>query len=285
MIHSQKQNPGKEDNGWAAHLTLHYGRANEKTVLLKQRHTGPLMVQKPFYPEGLQTCHTYLIHPPGGVVGGDKLALDVSLAQKSHAVITTPAAGKFYRSAGAPASQVNRLHAGANTVLEWMPQETIIYDEAKVKLHSIVRLDSEAKFIGWEMVCLGLPASDQPFISGDVDQRFEIWRDDHPMLIERLRIQGRDTVLSSNWGLANLPVTGTLIASTGEQDLLQAIRDKTGKIASPGLFAATRTNGLTVCRYLGGDVYAGFKYFMSAWEILRPAVTGRKVCAPRIWAT
>ncbi len=274
-----------QDSGWRAHLALHYGNANGKTVLLQQRHSGPLLVQKPFYPEGPQTCHTYLIHPPGGVVGGDSLGLDLDMRTGGHAVVTTPAAGKFYRSAGGKATQYNRLEVRNGAALEWMPQETIIYDRANAKLHTVVRLAPGAAFIGWEMVCLGLPASGQPWTRGDLDQRLEIWRDDKPLLLERLRIRDRESALLSAWGMAGHPVTGTLVATTGERDLLPEIRSKTDERAASGLFTATRFNGLTVCRYLGDDVYDGFRYFLRAWEIVRPAVTGRAVCAPRIWAT
>lgn len=271
--------------GWRARLSLRYGAAADKTVLLEQRHHGPLMVQKPFYPEGAQTCHTYLIHPPGGVVGGDKLGVEVTMEAASHAVITTPAAGKFYRSAGPRAAQVNELHVGSQAGLEWMPQETIVYNRANAKMRTIVRLDPGASFIGWEMVCLGLPASGQIFTHGQIDQRFDLWQADTPLFLEKFQIRESDALLSSKWGLDGLPVTGTMIATTGNKDLLNTIRDKTATLESQGLFTATCMNGLTVCRYLGKDVYAGFRYFLSAWKILRPAVMNRTVCLPRIWAT
>lgn len=277
--------PGAPDNGWRAQLTLGYGATGGKTVLRQQRHAGPLMVQKPFYPEGPQTCHTYLIHPPGGVVGGDRLGLDVSMAPGSHAVITTPAAGKFYRSAGARASQIQRLNVGADTALEWVPQETIVYPSANAKMRTIVRLAPQAKFIGWEIICLGLPASDHPFRQGQLDQGFDVWRGDRPLLVERLRIRDRDAVTYANWGLAGQPVTGTMVATTEDHDLLAAIREKTGKLTAPGLFSATRLNGLTVCRYLGGDIFAGFRFFVAAWEVIRPVVMGMDAYLPRIWAT
>ena len=277
--------PAVCDKGWRAHLALRYGTADHKTFLLRQRHSGPLMVQKPFYPEGPQVCHTYLIHPPGGVVGGDVLGIDLCMENGSHAVITTPAAGKFYRSAGGTAEQTYRLVVANEAALEWMPQETILYDRANARLRTVVQLEPGAKFIGWEMVCLGLPASHKPFTSGDLDQRFEIREADRPLFLERLQIDGQDPVLTSNWGLHGFPVTGILIATTGNNDLLSELREATAKIDSKGMFAVTSLNGLTVCRFLGADIYAGFKFFLRAWEVLRPAVTGNTVCVPRIWAT
>lgn len=271
--------------GWRARLDLRYEAAKEKTVLLSQRHSGPLMVQKPFYPEGQEVCHTYLVHPPGGVVGGDRLALNVAVNARGHALITTPAAGKFYRSAGARASQLSRLTVAAGAALEWLPQETIIYNRANAELRTEVRLDKDARFIGWELICLGLPASQQPFTQGRLHQRTDIFQEDRVCFSETLRIQGEDPVLRANWGLAGRPVTGTLIATTGDAKLLAALRAQAKAISSPGLFTATQFNGLTICRFLGNEVYAGYQYFLSAWKVLRPSVTGRKLCLPRIWAT
>lgn len=277
--------PAQKESGWRAHLHLSYTSEFEKTVLSGQHHTGPLLVQKPFYPEGPQVCHTYLIHPPGGVVAGDKLGLDVDADTGAHAVITTPAAGKFYRSSGAQAAQVNHLRVAAGATLEWLPQETIVYNQASARMHTLVQLDGNARFIGWEMVCLGLPASDQPFKQGQLVQRFEIFKDGRPLCIEPFEVDGEDGVLNAPWGLAGHPVIGTLMATTGEKDLSQAVRVKTDAVNRTGQFAVTRVGELTLCRYLGGDVYEGLKLFLSAWEVLRPEVAGRAVCVPRIWAT
>jgi urease accessory protein len=272
-------------SGWRAHLNLRYISRNRKTVLLEQQHTGPLFVQKPFYPEGRQTCHTYLVHPPGGVVGGDTLGLDVSVESGGHAVITTPAAGKFYRSAGPQAAQDNELAVAAGAALEWLPQETILYDRANAAMRTTVRLDKGARFIGWEMICLGLPAAKQPFAQGRLDQRFEIVRENRPLFIEPFRVRENDPVLTARWGLGGRPAIGTMVATTGDNALLRTIREKTASRSATDEFAVTQINDLTVCRFMGGDVYAGFRYFLEAWRVLRPAVLKRPACLPRIWAT
>lgn len=274
-----------DKQGWKAQLKLRYAYANRKTILREQHHTGPLLVQKPFYPEGPKICHTYLIHPPGGVVGGDKLGVQVHIEPGAHAVITTPAAGKFYRSAGTKAAQINSLEVAAGATVEWLPQETIIYNRAKAKMHTIVHLDPGAHFIGWEIICLGLPASNQPFTRGQLCQRFEIHQNGSPICIELFKIQDRDPVLQAQWGLAGKPVLGTMIATTDKTDLVQAIREKAYAIDEDQWFAVTRMNGLTICRFLGQDVYHGLKLFIAAWKVLRPAITSRGVYTPRIWAT
>ena len=272
-------------SGWPARLDLDYGFTGDKTVLRRQSRKGPLFVQKPFYPEGSGTCHTYVLHPPGGVVGGDVLELHVSMGTLSHAVITTPAAGKFYRSAGPEAIQINQFSVAAGAALEWLPQETIIYNDARVRTRTTVFLEKGAEFIGWEMICLGLPACKQPFSDGRFDQRFEIWRGKTPLLVEPLRITCPDSMMTAPWGLAGQPVSGTLAATTDRPDLLESLQRCAAGQPGPDLFSSTQIQALTVCRYSGQDVYAGLKFFRQAWQILRPEVTGRKACPPRIWAT
>jgi urease accessory protein len=273
------------EDGWKASLKLGYAAKGGKSVLLQQERRGPLFVQKPFYPEGPRTCHTYIIHPPGGVVGGDSLSLDVTLGAGSQALITTPAAGKFYRSAGPAAVQINRLNVAADAVLEWLPQETIIYNGARAAMRTTVRLKTGAGFIGWEMLCLGLPACAELFTLGRIDQHFEIWLDGQPLLIEPLRVGPDDSLLAAPWGMAGHPAIGTLAATVQDPQVVDTIRETVSAGPDEGLFAVSRVQGLTLCRFLGDNVYAGLKLFSRTWEILRPAVKGCAACVPRIWAT
>lgn len=272
-------------DGWRACLTLGYAAKHGRSWLLRQERRGPLYVQKPFYPEGPGTCHTYIVHPPGGVVGKDRLDLNVTLGSGSQVLITTPAAAKFYRSGGGAAEQTTRLDVGTDAVLEWLPQETIIYDKARARMRTRVRLGQGARFMGWEMICLGLPACDRPFTGGRLDQCFEVWQEDRPLFIDPLRIENQDPLLTARWGMAAHPVVGILAATVDEPDLAAAIRERVTAAPSAGLFAVTRIQGLTLCRFLGDNVYTGLKLFINAWEILRPALKGSPACAPRIWAT
>ena len=93
------------DAEWKAQLDLKFSKSGNRTILSHRKHYGPLQVQKPFYPELNGTCHVYILHPPGGMVGGDRLNIYVDVNSNAHALITTPAAGKFYRSAGPVARQ------------------------------------------------------------------------------------------------------------------------------------------------------------------------------------
>src|SRR5688572_12364887 len=108
--------------GWRAALTLGFERRGERTVLASNRSDGPLVVQKALFPEGAGTCHAIVVHPPAGIAGGDELALEVNVGAQAHAVLTTPGAAKWYRSAGATATQHMRIAAHAASKVEWLPQ-------------------------------------------------------------------------------------------------------------------------------------------------------------------
>ncbi|HZE18182.1 MAG TPA: urease accessory protein UreD, partial [Mycobacterium sp.] len=206
------------------------------------------MVQRPFYPEGA-ACHVYVLHPPGGVVGGDRLVLDVDVASGAHAVITTPASAKFYRSAGPLATQQQRLHVAQHGILEWLPQETIFFAGCQVDTSTHVNMAVGARFIGAEVVCLGRPASGERFEAGRCRQRLEIWREEQPLIIERAALEGGHPILTERWGLAGSTVMGALIATPVGKAELQAVRST---VQTPdSLFSATLLGDVLLCRYLG----------------------------------
>ena len=275
----------KTKQGWQAQLSLLFDLSGEKTILRNQQHKGPLLVQRPFYPEGDNTCHTYILHPPGGVVGGDILNMDIEANSGAHALITTPAAGKFYRSSGPFARQDQVIKISSNAIIEWLPQETIIYNGAKSQISTRVELDEGAHFLGWEITCLGLPASDQKFTQGVLKQHFEVWQQGKPLLVERSCYEGQSQALTSRWGLASFRVVGTLVCTNDNPGVVEKIRFALKDQVNGELFSVTIISGLVVCRYLGPEAYRARFFFAKTWEILRPTVFSRPACHPRIWQT
>jgi len=144
---------------WHAELRLAFARAGERTVLRENRHLGPLRVQKALYPEGDAVCQAIVLHPPSGIAGGDHLTIEVDVAAGAHAQLTTPGAGKWYRSSGSEASQRIDLTVGAGATLEWLPQETIVFDGARARMETRVTLAADSRFIGWDILCLGRAAA------------------------------------------------------------------------------------------------------------------------------
>lgn len=273
---------------WEAFLNLNFEvrpAANNqlRTVISERNHHGPLVIQKPFYPEG-SPCHIYLLHPPGGLVGGDQLTLHANLDQDAHALITTPGAAKFYRSAGPVASQLQKITVNNNALVEWLPQETIIFNQANAQVDTIVNLNSGGKFIGWEISCLGRQAGDLPFVEGQFVQKIQIYKDNSPIIIERALYQGNDEILSAPWGLANHTTVGTMIIAPANDTLLELIRTQVQAV-SPELFSATLINGVLVCRHLAAQAQATKKIFTQVWKIARPFIQNIEACIPRIWNT
>lgn len=274
------QAPGE---GWAARLELGFEVVAGRSALTRKRHHGPLTVQRAFYPEG-GLAHVYLIHPPGGLVAGDLLALDVEVASGAGALITTPAATKFYRSEGRVARQTQELRVRSGASLEWLPQETIVFGAARVETRTRVELEPGAHFCGWEIVCLGRAASGDHFSSGQLSQSFEIWQGERPLWVERSRFDATAPVRHARWGLGGNRVFGTFVCPATNATALSAIRAAV-EPREGELFAASQTRAAIVCRYLGDSTERARQVFTLAWAALRPLVLGRPACPPRIWLT
>jgi urease accessory protein len=153
---------------WHARLHLDY-RADPapRGTRLDFRHDGPLRVLKSLFPEGPEVCHTVVVHPPGGVVGGDVLDIELDLAAGAHALLTTPGATRFYRSNGARAAQHVHARVADGARLEWLPLETLVHSGAFADNRLRFELAPGAEMFGWDCVALGLPAADAPFVVGD----------------------------------------------------------------------------------------------------------------------
>lgn len=255
-------------------------------MLESRAHRGPLQVQKLFYPETDGSCHAYVLHPPGGVVGGDLLEITATAQRGARALITTPAAGKFYRSGGATATQRISLRAHGNAMLEWLPQETVFFDGARVATALRVDLEDDARFIGWDIACLGRPASGERYTHGAIRQRFEVWRAQRPLYIERALYDASEPVMQAAWGLAGQGVTATLVCTTAsDMPALEPLREQCAPLAVEGAFAVTQLRDVLVCRYLGPHTHEARACLQRAWEILRPMLLGKAAISPRIWNT
>ena len=266
--------------GWLASLDLRFEPRPNKTVLAHRQQRGPLAVQRPFYPEQ-DVCHLYLLHPPGGVAGGDKLSINLHQTTGSHSVITTPGATKFYRSEGLVAEQTQTLLIDDGACLEWLPQETIYFPGAKAALTTKINLSGSARLIAWETHCLGLPANQETFSHGEVTIGLQLHHDQQPVLLEKMTVTA-DT-LNKPAGLRNNPVLSTLIASHANQDLLDQVREIIAD--STHAISATLLDSYLVVRYLGQSTAASRDLFTAIWTLIRPVVMQREPCPPRIWAT
>jgi urease accessory protein len=268
--------------GWLASLDLEFALHGSRTVLARRSHVGPLVVQRPFYPEG-DVCHVYIVHPPGGVVGGDTLELRARVQDGAHALITTPAATKFYRSEGRVARQLQDFALDAAT-FEWLPQETILFPDAYASIATRVRLSERSKFIGWEIVCYGRPASGLKYASGRAHQDFELWLNDVPLVLDHLRLNGASDSMQARFGLAGHTVLGTMFAYPADDALLELARTVSLTQGAAHL-ACTKVDAVLVCRAVGSQADAVRRALVSVWGLIRPHLTGRTATPPRIWST
>lgn len=266
---------------WHAELELAYARFGDCTRPVQRRHLGPLRVQKHLYAEGPEVCQHIIVHPPGGIAGGDRLNISARVEQGAWAQITSPGAAKWYRAAG-PAYQQLDLKVAAGATLEWLPQETIVYSAAQAELSTSIELEGDARLFYWDVVALGRPASGERFDLGHFQAHLDIRRDGRLLWHERQRISGNDGLLDSPIGLDGKPVFATLLV-TGEIDaeLLERCRSLGHEVRGD----LTQLPGLLVARCLASEALLARAWLIDLWRLLRPALLGREAQPPRIWNT
>jgi urease accessory protein len=266
---------------WHASLRLRFANDAGTTRLAARSHHGPLRVQKALYPEGPGVCHAIVVHPPGGVAGGDQLSIGVQCGPGSHALLTTPGAAKWYRSSGAWARQHVRIDAGEGSAVEWLPQETIVFNGARVDMAHEVELAADASYIGSEILCFGRRAAGERFAAGALRQRTSIRRGGRLLWWEQGVLDGGGAGMDSVLGLAGGSVCATLVGvgRPAPASLLAALR------ASDAALAVTQMKSVFVARYLGDDSEAARESMTRVWQALRAHLLGRAGVNPRIWAT
>ena len=273
---------------WLATLDLGFERDGDTTRLIRREHTGPLRVQKPLYPEHPSTCHAIIIHPPGGVVGGDELRMQIDAGPKARAFLSTPGAAKWYRANGHRSRQQLRMRVAAGAALEWLPQETILFNAADVVFDTIIDLGADGRYIGCEILCFGRKASGETFEQGQVRQSMMIRREGKPLWLEQGALAAGSRQMQSPLGLGGYSVCASLIAvgSTNSTALLTPLREQCAASSEGhGQFGVTHMKSVIIARYLGNNSEVARRVMLAAWQVLRPALLERDAVIPRIWNT
>ena len=273
---------------WRGSLAIDY-RLREGRTIAHDRHDGPLRVLRALHPEG-GICHSVLVHPPGGVVGSDELAIALTLGEGAHALVTTPGATRFYRSAGATATQTLSVAAAGASRLEWLPLETIAYSGCLASNALRFELAAGAEMIGWDVTALGLPESERPFDAGRFSQSIELpgrW-------LERGSIAASDDrLLGSPLGWAGRRVLATMWFASGDSldpARSDALLDAARAAAAAHPLAATTgatspQQGVIVVRALAARVEPAMELLQRIWRAWRPLAWGLAATAPRVWST
>jgi urease accessory protein len=271
-----------KDSGWRARLDLEISHRGEKSVVSNSRQQGPLTIQSPFYPEK-EVCHLYLLHPPAGIVGGDRLQLNITAKDNGAALITTPGATKFYRSNGALAEQHQEFTVLPGASLEWLPQETIYFPDANASLNTRINLEGTAAYMGWEIHCFGLPANKKDFCDGQAQIRLSLFRDSRPLLLESVKISAGENAYQAAF-MRGQPVMASFIATGADDEMVTTLRDNM-PMREQTSWGVTLIEDILVLRYLGKSTNEARELCVTAWKLLRPKILGRAAAVPRIWAT
>ncbi|MDP4300799.1 urease accessory protein UreD [Leptothrix discophora] len=283
---------------WHGHLSLDYHldpHTNAPRTIAHDRHDGPLRVLQRLYPEGDAVCHHVLVHPPGGLVGGDTLDVTVHLAEGSHALVTTPGATRYYRSEGQPATQRVQARLDDGARLEWLPLETIAYDGCIARNQLRFELAPGAQMMGWDLLALGLPAADLAWRRGSYEQRIELpgcWleqarlsADDHALLDSPLGWAGQ-RVLGTFWLAAGSALPRPVVEQALDAARALLVADATC-MAGTGLQAGVSAAqpSCLVLRVLAPRVEPAMKLMTAVWSRWREIAWDRVACPPRVWST
>jgi urease accessory protein len=196
-----------------------------------------------------------------------------------------PGAAKWYRSSGAEAALALNLEVAAGAALEWLPQETIVYNGARAKLNTDIALAAGASYIGWEILCLGRTAAGEKFDTGHLHQTMNISVNGELCWSERCRLAGGSSMLTSNAALAGAPVSGIMVAA-GRNIPAHLLADCRAVAVEAGALAGiSAMPQILVARYLGHSCQQAKQYFIALWQVLRPFMSGRAAVLPRIWST
>jgi urease accessory protein len=276
---------------WRAELHLRFARTNERTQLVERRHSGPLRLLKPLYPEGDANCHAVIVHPPGGIVAGDELLIAAHVEPNSHGVVTTPGAQKWYRSSAEGARSTTTLTIDNEATLEWLPQESMVFDGARAQQDLNIRLHARSRLFAWEIVCFGRTMRGEKFTRGQFRQRIAIVRDSVLLWQERTVIVGGDALLDSPIGFGGHTVSATAWIATGcdhvnearDQAITDAIR---AELSAHTLAAASNpAPGFFVVKTLGDDAESVRELLIRVWSQIRFEASGLRAHRPRIWST
>lgn len=272
---------------WHGRVQLVYGRSGDRTQIQQVNTRSPLRLQRPFYPEDPAVCHSVIVHTAGGMVGGDRLDLEIHLRSQAQAVMTSAAAQKVYRSAQEPVQQTIHLQLDTESWLEWFPQETIVFRAAQYQQRLRVDLAPGAHWIGWDLTRFGRTAGGEVFDCGHWRSQTEVWQGDRPLWIDRQQLAGQIERLRHPHGLGGHTVVGTLVFLGAE--VAAAAVDQARSQAQTCLAADSADWGVSplplglICRYRGDSTQAARQWFVRVWDGLRQRYQGRSACPPPVW--
>ena len=275
--------------GWQGNLQLEFRHRNGETILSRSLMQAPLKIQRPFYPEGKSICHGVMLHTAGGIVGGDRLSSEIHLHPNAQVLLTTAAATKVYGS-NQESNQVIDIQVAKNAGLEWLPQETIIFDGARYRQSVRVELEPGATWLGWDITRLGRSARGEQFLSGEWRSHLEVWQGGQLLWVDPQWLLGGSEMLQSAHGLSGCAVAGSF-GFVGREVSREFVAEVRSLLAGEGdapefpaaEMGATRLMNGFLCRYRGSSTTEAKQQFIQVWDLLRRHYLERSRCLPRVW--
>lgn len=290
------RDPDTATDEWQARLALEFELRDGATIPTRRTSHGPLRTLKGLLPEGPGVWHQIVVHPPGGIAGGDTLSIDVRAGNGAQVLLTTPGAAKWHRVDRGVARQSLQLHVGDDACIEWLPLESIFFSGTQARIDNRVVMAPRATLLCAELYCLGRPAAGERFDTGSLGWRqcIEFMPEDgaptgQSAFFEQASLGGDDPLLDSPAGLSGLPLFGMIIAAAPrwreDADAAQRLLQTARALSLPGQFAVTMLPGVLIGRWRGARADAGWQALRAVWSAWRPLINGRQALAPRIWST
>lgn len=271
-------------DGMQGRVKLVFGLSAGETRLKDLYQAAPMRVLFPSKATG-DILSAALVTISGGLKGGDRMDVEVTVNAAAAVQIIGQAAEKVYRSNGSDTIFEARLDVAEDAWCEWLPQETIVFDKARLRRLTHVDVASGATFLGAEILVFGRTAMGETLDTGLVRDVWDVRRAGKRVWADALYLSGDiKTQLDNPAGFdgARAAATSILVADNADQ-YLDFVRNVLDEAPEGVKCAATHVNGILVTRWLAFDAQALRDAFAVYWSAMRHELKGLPAVMPRLW--
>jgi urease accessory protein len=254
-------------------VSLSVKHVGGKTRRAEVHEAGSLRVRCPGAPAG--ELEAVLINTAGGIAGGDRFDLDIVAGQDTGLVVTTAAAEKVYRTLGANSEISVKLAVANGATVAWLPQETILFDQARLSRTIEVDLAGDARLFLAEAIVFGRSGMGEAVQAGALFDRWRVRRDGKLIYAESVRLDGAIAAQLAEAAVAERGIAvATVLIVPGDDAVVQKVRALEGQFI--GEVGASAWNGIAAVRLCALDGAA-------LRHDLVHVMTAVRGCLPRIW--